>query len=1114
MTMIRRTLVSLSLGLALSGAIFAGSVSAQTPTVETLMAQIAALRAQILALQQRGGQNNTEPIPTTRTENSSISPSVCVAFSRNLFPGHPDDEAVSRLQEFLKSRPEATWPANAEITGYYGPITTAAVQRFQASQGIVTSGDLETTGFGLVGRATRARIQKLTCTEATSNPGEIMPGGNQPPVINSVGGPTQLSVNQMGEWSVSASDPENGSLTYSINWGELVAIPYAESMQNYGIAQKTSFTHSYANPGTYTITFIVNDSKGASARTTISVNVGPAEEVSDRIRVLSPNGGETLVLGSNTTIRWYGQNGATGYIELVPKAIDCPTSSFCPAIAKANYRIANNVRMYEKNEYSWSIGKVENLTKYVPTGSYYIRICDTGGSCDSSDSYFKIVGVVPPDPSIGIKVISPNGEELSEKSWVEGKYYPIQWSSFGLPSNARIAISLFRTDGASKEIARGLLPSPGTYMWKVDASSGWAFGAKPSVLKIAFLFGTKIAYAGGGGYTMMISASWDDVYIFDRSDAPFSIVPQTPQTETLSVQDFRATTNSVSVGTRNVSVFSYTINNPTNSFVNVLPTRFRVLFDGGVVGGASSLSNFTIRDANGSVVLGPINIGLDNELLFYDPVRYPKGVSSYKIYADIPVEVQPGLKFGLSVYPKSQWNAVREDYNTKINVSPEYLDTGIVVIDALPKFQVVNPNGGETWKMKSSQNISWYGRPGTTVKLSLAPYYPPCTSIICPMYPAIAPYTIATGLRSDTYLWDAGLVIRQDKSYVQAGSYTIQICEEQSPYACDSSDSYFKLVDQIESIDAPQLTYPAGGQSFNVGDKVSIRWSGSTGPIEISLRSACEPTGTCNSETVVLSTAATGNSFDWLITDYAITKGFIILCNRAGCTNGSPFSINKPVTNETILARYIYDNGEFIRYQNSAGTFWREVLKSPVYTYYFGESSVTNSSYYFSDLSRNVRIEMPIAGGLSRISVDNGRTWRDLYYVSKVGEVKPELKVLNPNGGQTWTLGSTQAIKWYAGAGASHVNIKLWPKPPACASDPLQVCFIQIKPHTLAENLYYENASSGAINHYYWSVGTTIDAGRSIVPDNYQVEICDISSNLCDKSDSYFTVTSSPVGTF
>ena len=94
------------------------------------------------------------------------------------------------------------------------------------------------------------------------------------------------------------------------------------------------------------------------------------------------------------------------------------------------------------------------------------------------------------------------------------------------------------------------------------------------------------------------------------------------------------------------------------------------------------------------------------------------------------------------------------------------------------------------------------------------------------------------------------------------------------------------------------------------------------------------------------------------------------------------------------------------------------------------------------------------------------------------------------------------------------MNIKLWPKPPACASDPLQACLIQIKPYTLAENLYYENASSGAINHYYWSVGTTIDAGRSIVPDNYQVEICDISSNLCDKSDSYFTVTSSPVGTF
>ena len=60
--MIKRGLVAISLGLTISGLLFVGSASAQTPTVETLMAQIASLQAQILALQQRVGQflRNTE----------------------------------------------------------------------------------------------------------------------------------------------------------------------------------------------------------------------------------------------------------------------------------------------------------------------------------------------------------------------------------------------------------------------------------------------------------------------------------------------------------------------------------------------------------------------------------------------------------------------------------------------------------------------------------------------------------------------------------------------------------------------------------------------------------------------------------------------------------------------------------------------------------------------------------------------------------------------------------------------------------------------------------------------------------------------------------------------
>jgi peptidoglycan hydrolase-like protein with peptidoglycan-binding domain len=47
------------------------------------------------------------------------------------------------------------------ISGFYGPLTTAAVQRFQCKYGIVCTGSVTTTGYGRVGPATLAKIQSL-----------------------------------------------------------------------------------------------------------------------------------------------------------------------------------------------------------------------------------------------------------------------------------------------------------------------------------------------------------------------------------------------------------------------------------------------------------------------------------------------------------------------------------------------------------------------------------------------------------------------------------------------------------------------------------------------------------------------------------------------------------------------------------------------------------------------------------------------------------------------------------------------------------------------------------------------------------------------------------------
>lgn len=75
-----------------------------------------------------------------------------------LDPGNSGAD-VSELQAFLKLD-AAVYPEGL-VTGFYGPLTTAAVQRFQCKYAIVCSGSVATTGYGRVGPITLAKVQSL-----------------------------------------------------------------------------------------------------------------------------------------------------------------------------------------------------------------------------------------------------------------------------------------------------------------------------------------------------------------------------------------------------------------------------------------------------------------------------------------------------------------------------------------------------------------------------------------------------------------------------------------------------------------------------------------------------------------------------------------------------------------------------------------------------------------------------------------------------------------------------------------------------------------------------------------------------------------------------------------
>ena len=75
-------------------------------------------------------------------------------FTRNLYLGVKGED-VKELQSFLRSTGDFKYP---EITGYYGAVTEDAVKKYQARNGIVSSGTAATTGYGVVGAVTRSYI--------------------------------------------------------------------------------------------------------------------------------------------------------------------------------------------------------------------------------------------------------------------------------------------------------------------------------------------------------------------------------------------------------------------------------------------------------------------------------------------------------------------------------------------------------------------------------------------------------------------------------------------------------------------------------------------------------------------------------------------------------------------------------------------------------------------------------------------------------------------------------------------------------------------------------------------------------------------------------------------
>lgn len=292
----------------------------QAATADQLRAEIAAILAEVEFLRsqlERSGPATSVPQATQATQPAALQTipttsglatfqySRCPDLQFNLERGDTDGavaEEVSMLQRFL-AQDIRLYP-EGEVTGYFGALTEAAVQRFQVRHGIVTAGDYRSTGYGRVGPRTRWAIRNScgvvtsqttpTQTPTTTTPpsttqstgssvlyvpptsgGTGVVGGSSNCFVQPDRGVAPLSVRARVLFGGSLCD---GNLTYQIDWGDGdITPPRVCSDTNPHYDQ---LTHTYLAPAVYTARLIQSHPNAQfeeqSCAVSVSSNVAPS----------------------------------------------------------------------------------------------------------------------------------------------------------------------------------------------------------------------------------------------------------------------------------------------------------------------------------------------------------------------------------------------------------------------------------------------------------------------------------------------------------------------------------------------------------------------------------------------------------------------------------------------------------------------------------------------------------------------------------------------------------------------------------------------------------------------------------------------------------------------
>ena len=728
------------------------------------------------------------------------------------------------------------------------------------------------------------------------------------------------------------------------------------------------------------------------------------------LSLVSPNGGEVLIVGRSQKIKWnhtgvsnirieYSTNNGQSWGDIVPSI---PADSL---------------------EYTW------NPIPNTPSTSARVRISDTVADTlkDSSDAVFTI------SVAKEIQVIKPNGGE----NLIGMGFEEITWNSSQVEN---VKIEYTTNNGLTWVTIASSIPSNGYYIWRpipntpsanakikiTNAAESFPTDESDGVFTIAPELNLIIETPNGG--ESWLSGSTQIIKWAAELSGPTGANTNFVGDE-ISIDNKSVTT----AGTIRKVKLEYTTNNGANwiTITDSTDNNGRFLWQN-LPSANSALCKVRISDANDGLPFDEsdafftIYNTLAQEITVVEPngsEEFPAGTSQeikWNSSGIASVKIEYTTNNGVSwilldantpsdgFYIWSQIPSTSSN-NCKVRISdasdnfPFDESNGTFSIVSEPEITVVSPNGSELIQAGSTQNVTWTSTNIANVRIEFSSNGGASWS------------TIISSTESDgAYQW---LVPNLNSLLCR-----IRISDASDGAPFDISDNNFSISNQV--VQEVELTSPNGGETFEGGTTQRISWF-SNGINKVRLEYS---TNNGASWFLIKDSTDSDGSFDWgplpnisstmckvRISDFTDGSPSDISNSTFEITQTKTLQVVSPNGGETWTAgelnKILWQSSGVasvrIEYSVDNGRFWQPVIASTPSDGEFDWSPTIVSRLY------KIRIINTDVSGVPADESDGTFTVNE----------EPLVRIIAPNGGESWVSGSRQNINWYS-SNLSNVKIE------------------------------------------------------------------------------------------